>query len=150
MKIGAVLDRTYNKTSTLGDLVFVNDHDYVVGRFKTLELPWRNNNFQISCIPEGEYKVIPRWSEKFKNHFHILDVPNRTYILFHVANYTRELMGCVAVGMRFGDIDGDGIVDVLDSRLAMNSMLNIAPEGFTLKIGSELSTLFPYLQFPYR
>ena len=32
---------------------------------KTLELPWRENQRQISCIPPGEYNVEIRLSNKY-------------------------------------------------------------------------------------
>lgn len=63
----------------------------------TLELPWRNNQRNISCIPEGVYEIIPRFSKKFKHHLLVKDVENRSYILFHPANDAlKELRGCIA------------------------------------------------------
>jgi Family of unknown function (DUF5675) len=63
----------------------------------TIELPWRNNEPRISCIPEGEYKLIKRYSPHFKWHLQVLDVPGRDLILMHPANdAVKELKGCIA------------------------------------------------------
>lgn len=94
----------------------------------TLELPWKNNQRQISCIPKGIYKVVPRFSPKYKNHFHILDVPNRTFILIHVGNYPKDSLGCVLFGTNYStDMVGN-------SRAAMQTLLTKFPKGFTLTI----------------
>ena len=74
----------------------------------TLELPWRDNKANISCIPAGEYKVTRRYSPSFKREtYWIKDVPNRGYILIHSANFAGDtskgwhtnLKGCVTLGM---------------------------------------------------
>ena len=63
----------------------------------TIELPWRNNDRNISCIPEGKYFIKQRYSAKFKDHFEIVGVDRRTLILFHPANNAlKELNGCIA------------------------------------------------------
>lgn len=63
----------------------------------TIELPWKENEFGISCIPEGKYVLRLRSSERFKEHLEILDVPERRGILIHPANYAlTELRGCIA------------------------------------------------------
>ena len=63
----------------------------------TIELPWKNNSARISCIPEGRYPLIKRYSPRFKNHFMLENVRNRQYILIHPANDAAlELKGCIA------------------------------------------------------
>lgn len=63
----------------------------------TIELPWRNNESRVSCIPEGKYLLEKRFSKKFQWHIEISDVPNRRAILFHPANNAlKELHGCIA------------------------------------------------------
>jgi hypothetical protein len=64
---------------------------------KTIELPWKNNEKRVSCIPEGRYFIRKRYSQKFKWHLEVVDVKNRSYILFHPANNAlQELNGCIA------------------------------------------------------
>ena len=63
----------------------------------TIELPWKNNETRVSCIPEGEYYIRKRYSPKFKWHLEVMDVQNRSLILFHPANNAlQELHGCIA------------------------------------------------------
>lgn len=63
----------------------------------TIELPWRDNMQQVSCIPEGRYQLVKRYSEKFKWHLQLLDVTSRDLILIHPANDAlKELKGCIA------------------------------------------------------
>jgi hypothetical protein len=63
----------------------------------TIELPWKNNQRMVSCIPEGKYLLKKRYSKKFNWHIEITDVPNRGAILFHPANNAlKELNGCIA------------------------------------------------------
>lgn len=124
---------------TLGILTLYDDHDFPFYEVRSLELPWKNNERRISCIPEGEYEIVKRFSEKYGNHFHILDVPDRSYILIHNANFVRQLRGCIAVGFSHSDIDGDGLRDVTQSRktiLALNKML---PDRFKLTIYGQLA-----------
>lgn len=63
----------------------------------SIELPWRHNRRQVSCIPEGVYRLGKRYSLKYKWHLELLDVPGRSLILIHAANDAhRELRGCIA------------------------------------------------------
>ncbi len=62
-----------------------------------IELPWKNNQARVSCIPEGRYELVKRWSLKFGWHLLLLKVPQRELILIHPANDAmRELKGCIA------------------------------------------------------
>ena len=63
----------------------------------TIELPWKNNETRVSCIPEGKYFIKKRFSQKFQWHLEIENVQNRSLILFHPANNAlQELNGCIA------------------------------------------------------
>ena len=62
-----------------------------------IELPWLQNSRGISCIPEGKYELKKRFSQKFKWHLHVANVPGRSFILLHPANDAmKELNGCIA------------------------------------------------------
>ena len=87
-----ILTRTYFPDGTNGKLE-------CEGKLicNTIELPWKNNERRVSCIPEGEYFIEKRYSPKFKWHLHVLGVENRSFILFHPANNAlKELNGCIA------------------------------------------------------
>jgi hypothetical protein len=63
----------------------------------TIELPWLQNRRNVSCIPDGRYRLLSRYSPKHKLHLHVADVPGRSNILVHPANHAkRELLGCIA------------------------------------------------------
>lgn len=131
----AILTRIgHSETQTLGELDVFSDSNELLFSCKTLELEEDINAVRDDCIPKGVYTVVPRYSEKYKNHYHILDVPNRSYILIHPANYSRQLLGCIAVGKDHIDIDGDGLKDVTSSKATMAELLKVAPEGFELTI----------------
>ena len=76
-----IIRETFTDKSTIGKL-FVNGEYFCY----TLELPYRDNQRRISCIPSGEYKVRLRLARESatRDYLHLLvqDVPDRTYILF--------------------------------------------------------------------
>lgn len=123
-----------NENQTLGILTLWDDNDFPYYECRTLELPDKDNQKRISCIPEGVYTVKKRFSEKYKNHFHIQDVPNRDWILIHPANYVRQLLGCIAVGESHTDIDGDGLRDVTHSKRTLERLLDECDNEFQLEI----------------
>jgi len=68
----------------------------------TLELPFLDNQKSISCIPAGSYDVRLRLARESatRDYLHLLvqDVPDRSYILFHIGNSAKDTRGCVLVG----------------------------------------------------
>jgi len=123
-----ILYRTYQKEQTIGKLCFEGYE------LSTIELKWNDNKIGKSCIPEGKYKATPRTSAKYGKHFLINGTFPRTYVLFHAANYSRQLRGCIAVGMYHADIDKDGLTDVVSSKKAMSILLKTFPDGFEFEI----------------
>jgi hypothetical protein len=86
------LIRTYYTNGTNGQLLYNGEKVC-----STIELPWKENASQISCIPEGQYELRKRYSPKFGWHFLLMDVPGRELILIHPANNAlKELKGCIA------------------------------------------------------
>ena len=88
----------FTDESTIGEL-FINGERFC----DTLELPWKDNQRSISCIPEGQYKVrmrLPRESAT-RDYLHLLvqDVKDRSYILVHIGNKSSDTRGCILVGM---------------------------------------------------
>ncbi len=107
----------------------------------TLELPWRNNERNISRIPPGRYECVKRQSIRFGDHFHIRPVPERSLILIHHGNYHSDTKGCILVGEGLADIDQDGHMDVTNSRKAMQKINDILPDHFMI----EVKDVFPNL-----
>jgi len=97
---------------------------YVDGEAKlqgyTVERPWLGNEPYVSCIPTGTYKAFTRVSESNGNVIELKNVPGRTFIQFHVANYAHELAGCIGVG---AERIKEG---VLDSRSVMGELYALA------------------------
>lgn len=63
----------------------------------TIELPWLQNQHNISCIPEGRYELRKRCVQKFGLHLLVVDVPERSWILIHPATDAKtQLKGCIA------------------------------------------------------
>ena len=122
---------TFTKDSTMGEL-FLNGERIC----DTLELPWVDNQRNISCIPEGVYPVrlrLPRESAS-RDYLHLLvqDVPDRDWILFHRGNTAKDTSGCILVGL------GSQQDFVSNSRLAMDllmkEILNLGGENINLII----------------
>lgn len=122
------------ETQTLGEFTYFEDRVRVTFTCKTIELEVDCNAVRDDAIPRGYYTVVKRYSPKYKWHFHITDVPNRSLILFHNANYSRQLLGCVGVGASHVDIDKDGLVDVTSSRSTLKRMNKVLPDRFLLKV----------------
>lgn len=138
----ATLERKYSEDATHGILKMYYDVREVGAetpllQLFTVELPWENNQSRISCIQEGTYYCRPRKSVGKGDHFILEDVPGRDLILFHIGNYTRDLLGCIAPGMGFADIDRDGVIDVHNSAAAMQQLRRhggYERNGFIIKI----------------
>ena len=68
----------------------------------TLELPWKNNQDNISCIPYGIYTCKKIKSPKFGVCYEVLNVPNREKILIHWGNFLKDILGCIEIGLAKG------------------------------------------------
>lgn len=105
-----LLQRTYGAKGTNGVLYLNGDK-----LCYTIELPWVNNQCNMSCIPEGTYVLRKRWSPKHQWHLEITGVKGRGLILIHAANNAiMELRGCIAP---VTTITGEG--QGLQSRMAL-------------------------------
>lgn len=83
--------------------------------FYTLELPWRDNRSDISCIPAGLYGCEYNMSAHFRRKLYSVEgVNNRIGIRIHPANfagdrtlgYDSQLHGCIALGLHTGVMGG--------------------------------------------
>ncbi len=99
----------------------------------TLELPWKFNQINISCIPEGHYLCLPRKKSDTELVFRLYDVPNRSLIDIHIGNTNLDIEGCILVGQRFGKVLD--LPAILDSRLALDSLRELVNDkSFILNI----------------
>ena len=99
-----LLKRTCHFSGTNGEILYNGNHLCC-----SIELPWKNNQSEISCIPEGSYRLTKRFSEHLGWHFLVMNVPDRDLILIHAANDAeKELKGCIApVTVLTGEGRGD-------------------------------------------
>lgn len=97
----------------------------------TAELPWKDNQHEISCIPNGTYPVIKWSSPKVPKGFRIENVPNRDLIDIHCGNNPlTDSLGCIIVGtsMQVGQNA------VLNSHVAMDLLYSKLSDSFELVI----------------
>ena len=127
---------TYGEKQTIGKWYCLDDNDYIKKLFDTLELAWKNNQNSISCIPEGVYKVVKRWTKQRGWHLHITGVKGRTWILVHKGNFYYHIEGCILPGLNLIDSNDDNLLDVSNSEKALNEILDIMPNKFELEITS--------------
>lgn len=94
-------DGTIDDEGTFGKLVTDKDFKCV-----TIELPWRDNKPDISCVPKGTYLCTWRFSEKHGLCYWLENVPGRSSCEIHSANvagdiskgWASQLEGCIAPG----------------------------------------------------
>lgn len=134
------LERVYLPTETLGSL-YAPDRTLIA---KTMELPWKENKNNVSCIPEGIYvvkKMAPGFGRDY-GYFRFMSVPKRginkvlgmSTILIHRITYVKDLKGCIGVGGRFADLNKDGVPDMVESGKTLQWMYENLPKEFEIDI----------------
>lgn len=110
----------------------------------TAELPWRDNRTSLSRITAGEYLCVPRRSRAFGEHYHLVDVRGRSWILIHAGNWAgdrerglrSDTYGCILLGTKCGVLAGQQAV--LCSRSAVREFLRaMGGQPFKLNIVEE-------------
>lgn len=100
----------------------------------TLELPFRNNAPNVSCIPAGNYvakKVENRHTyggQRIPVTLEVI-VPDRSGILFHIGNTVVDSRGCILLGMEFASHG------VMYSRVAMDKFMEVIFDDDSFSIG---------------
>jgi hypothetical protein len=142
--VNLLLRRDYRTDlCTQGVLSFSTPQDDFV--CQTIERPWiplpgyKGGLSGKSCVPPGVYNLEVHNSEAHPRTWALvnpdLDVIHyedpqrpalRALVLIHVANYARELRGCIGVG-RLRTIDSQGTRMVTDSRLTMAELQRMLP-----------------------
>jgi hypothetical protein len=108
----------------------------------TIELPWQDNKNNISCIPQGLYNCKPYSSKKYKNVWHVLNVPGREAILIHAGNFaspvklqgsshTSDTEGCIMVGLGIEE----NVPMITKSKLAMEYLHEVlGKDNFAIEV----------------
>lgn len=101
----------------------------------TLELPWRNNQRGVSCIPAGKYQTFYAASSK-GNCYRLAGVLGRDGILIHAGNWAgdkakglrSDVEGCILLGLRRGPVSGqDGISNSKQAVEVFKEFMNKEP-----------------------
>ncbi len=130
----------FNEQGTFGRLLFGDN------TLHTIELPWRENQRRVSCIPTGVYQCALVNSPRFGRVYEVRNVPGRDHILIHASNlagdvnkgWVTQLHGCIAPCERLGAIkipDGRMQKAGLVSRPALRKLMDWAGgKNFTLEV----------------
>lgn len=104
---------------------------------QTLELPWEDNQPDVSCIPSGTYTCLLKYSpEHAMNLYWITGVMGRQDVEIHIGNYPSNTKGCVLLG---DTRDGDALDNSGDAfRRFMVSM--DGAQSFTLTVNAPIVT----------
>lgn len=113
-------------------------------RCYTLELPWKDNKRNISCIPSGSYNVKVRLSPRYGKVYWVSNVPDRSFILIHSGNWAGDrskkfrshVNGCILLGQKRGLLAGQ--LAILNSKITIRRFIRkIEFQPFTLNIHEE-------------
>lgn len=127
----------YEDKMTLGFFeIFDGNNPAALLKGFVIEPPWKNNERNISCIPEGEYGAIVIDSPTFKRKVILLEnVPDRSLIEWHPGNNFHHTKGCFIPGSAINDIDGDNYFDVTNSKKTMDRIISlVGGDNITIKI----------------
>lgn len=104
-------DSPYQK---LGNLMIIQGPK-ILFKCKTLELPYRDNKKNVSCVPDGTYRIVKELSPRFGMCWELKGVPNRSEVKIHQGNYFSQIEGCILVGDMHLKINQDEEPDVRNS-----------------------------------
>jgi hypothetical protein len=129
-------DNTKQTLSYLSVIETVDNKEFNLFDCASMELPWKNNERGVSCIPLGDYdcEKIGATAAIPYEHIAILNVQGRSGVCIHKANFTSQLRGCIAVGDKHVDINHDNQLDVTNSGKTFNVLMSLLPNKFKLKI----------------
>ena len=132
MKLALTRDPDWLPTLTMGVLEVPEETTY-----QTIERPWLDNGPFKSCVPLGEYVLVPFTRDEGGQRTYALenhslgvyvfqsDIPDglthntRYGILIHPGNYVKDVVGCIAPGLqRSGEM-------VTNSRNAFSDLMRI-------------------------
>ena len=110
-----------DKNQSTGTLTVLDRNGWPVFTCPCIERGNKSNQRYISAVPPGKYRMVLEYSRKFKRKlWELKEVPGRSEIKIHVANFWYELNGCIAPGSYLTKLNGDVYEDLGASRRALN------------------------------
>jgi len=125
-------------------------------------LPWRNNKVsedssQASCISEGIHIVEKQEPNEHRpyGYFRFRAIAGRSinkYVkdklgnfmsrcLWHRITFVKDLLGCIGIGGKFQDLNGDGVPDMIQSKDTLQWLYDNLPDVFELEIIEKQKTV---------
>jgi hypothetical protein len=98
-----------------------------------VEKAWRNNQRRISCIPIGNYTATIYNSPLHGRVYQLNNVPGRSSIQIHSANFADELEGCLAPGENISEFP-DGKLGVTSSKKVLNVFMELCERDRTIEV----------------
>lgn len=89
---------------------------------QTLELPWKQNQRSISCIPAGQYDCFMQFhvrTDSSKYPCPEITVKGRTNIEMHIGNQVADSKGCILIG-HYNETE-----EIRNSTFALNRMIGV-------------------------
>ena len=113
---------------------------------KTLELPWRDNARQRSCVPPGSYLCEMVSSPKFGRVYTLRNTDPRTHIPYMGGKFAGDndkrlqtpVQGCILIGKYYGAIDGQRAI-LLSRPTVRAFMAKLGGASFMLTIEGSTS-----------
>ena len=135
-----VVRHAYLKDCTLGTILDSNGQPIC----SSLEKPWEGNQANISCVPPADYPIFKDIRHRGRDSeievWELREVPGRSQIQFHIANYPSQLLGCLATVTNLVKIDDK----------VMGTSSRDAFERFMARIGSKTEGIVSIQDRPYR
>jgi len=110
----------------------------------TIELPWKDNQQGVSCIPVGTYDVKWTIHPKHGMCYEVMNVPDREAILIHSGNWAgdkskglkSDFEGCIGLGKEVTFIGTQK--GIINSRITVDAFNDfMGQQDFQLEIQDE-------------
>lgn len=98
----------------------------------TLELPWYDNQENISAIPDGEYICYRFQSPSRGEVWELQNLPNRKHVQIHAGNTVKDTLGCILVAQYFGKLQGNRAI--LNSGKTFNEFMEATRQANRLDL----------------
>lgn len=93
-----------------------------------IELPYRDNRINISCIPSGIYTFQKRLRADKTQTIEILNVPNRSNVLAHPGNFIKDTHGCILPNLNYSYTKETKTPYGISSRVQVKQLLTALPD----------------------